>query len=145
MANGGDIQLLRGGELSHRSRLAETVAWALREAGPTAILVDIELDRFVNSWARAGAVVQASVIEIDDTAGPRRALAVSPEDDTIWIAVGDHLGTDLLMRQLLDTTGLRVESSAAALRAWGDTLTALITHLLATEPFFDLSGLDGSL
>jgi hypothetical protein len=41
----------------------------LRELGPLIVLIDVELDRFVASWATAGASVQAGLIPVSDTSG----------------------------------------------------------------------------
>lgn len=118
---------------------------AMRGAGPLAVLIDIELDRFVSNWVRASTSLRLSIIEINDTAGPRQAVAISPDRETIWIAVADQLGANMLARQLLDTPNAKIESDASSLEDWGETLVPLLTHLLATESYFDLMGLDGTL
>lgn len=119
---------------------------SLLAAGRLAILIDIELDRFVHRWAGAGTTVRAAIIDITDTEGSRRGLGICAEDpNVLWVALGDELGMDLLVRQLRDTPRLEFESTAAHLHEWGDALTPLVTHLLATEPFFDLEGLEGYL
>jgi hypothetical protein len=119
---------------------------ALLSVGRVAVLIDIELDRFVTSWTRDGTEVHAALIEIKDTAGPRRGVGISAGDPRLlWIAIGDELGTSLLMQQLRGTPDLRFDGGADHLQAWQEVLPALVTHLLATESFFDLEGLEGYL
>ena len=118
----------------------------LLSIGKVVMLIDIELDRFVNSWVRDGTVVRVTGIETTDTSGPRRGIGILTDDPRLlWLALGDGLGMDLLMRQLHDTAGLTIEGHGEHLRAWDDELPVILTHLLATESFFDLEGLEDFL
>lgn len=118
----------------------------LLSVGRVAVLIDIELDRFVTGWTRDRTEVHAALIDITDTAGPQRGVGISAGDPRLlWLAIGDELGTSLLMQQLRSTPDLRFDGRADHLHDWQDVLPALVTHLLATESFFDLEGLEGYL
>jgi hypothetical protein len=111
----------------------------LRSAGDLVVLVDVELDRFVRRRLSTG--VHAAGVEVADTAGTRHAAAMCASgDDTLWLAIADELGIKLLLNQLLATSGLAVTRTAEHLRGREATLRDVLTHLLATEPFFDYAG-----
>jgi hypothetical protein len=85
--------------------------------------------------------VHAAGVDVADTARTRYAAAMCADgQDTLWLAVADELGIKRLLNQLLATPGLAVTRTADHLRGREETLRDLLTHLLATEPFFDLAG-----
>jgi hypothetical protein len=116
---------------------------ALRSAGPLVVLIDIEADRFVGSWVRGQQQITASVLRIGDTGGVYWATALRVgEDQAIWLHLGDEVTAKLLLDQLHKTDGLSLDVSPRHLQAATPLITHVITHLLATESFLDLRGLD---
>jgi hypothetical protein len=121
---------------------AEWVA-ALRDAGALVVLVDIEAARFVGSWVRGEHQIRASVMRIKDTTGVYWATALRVgEDPAIWLHLGDELTIKLLLDQLRGTDGLLLAVSPEHVDDATPLLTGVITHILATESFLDLRGLD---
>lgn len=115
----------------------------LRDCGPLVVLIDIEAARFVGSWVRGHQQITASVIRINDTTGMYWATALRVgEDPAIWLHLGDELTVKLLLDQLRGTSGLLLDVSPDHIHDVTALLTHLISHLLATESFLDLLGLD---
>jgi hypothetical protein len=116
---------------------------ALRDLGPLVVLIDVVLDRVVVGWVSAGSVVRAGPIQVTDTSRSFWALGITVEDRReLWLALADEITVRLLLEQLRRTAGLKLEQQVGHLDAWADALPVVITHLLATESFLDLEGLD---
>jgi hypothetical protein len=116
---------------------------ALREFGPLVFLVDVALDRFVNSWVAAGSAASTGLIQISDTSGRLWALGLCVEGrQELWLALADEITLRLLLEQLRRTPGIELADTRDHLTAYAETLPVVITHLLATESFLDLEGLD---
>jgi hypothetical protein len=114
----------------------------LRAIGPSLMLVDIELERFVRTWAAPDVTVTAGLVEITDTAGGRWALAISASNQPLlWLALADEITVRLLLDQLQRTDGLQLIHGTDHIEEWSDLLPIMLTHLLATESFFDFEGL----
>jgi len=114
----------------------------LRSAGPAIVLIDVELDRFVGSWANRGAAVRAGAIHVADTSASYWAATFLAEDQPeLWMAVADEITVRLLLEQLQRTPGLHCEQTTSHLTAWSDLLPSVLTHLLATESFLDFEGM----
>lgn len=116
---------------------------ALRETGPLVFLIDIALERFVGGWAANGTPVRGGVIQVNDTGGGWWAigLAASGSDD-LWLALADEITVRLTLEQLQHKPGLDFANDTEHLRSWSEVLPVAITHVLATESFLDLEGLD---
>lgn len=117
-------------------------AWLapLRRAGFLVFVIDVELDRFLKNWADADVGVFG--IEINDTLGTRYAAAARVDRSAdLWIAIGDELTANLVLRQISDTPGLNVTNHGPLEASLNQLVTAVLTHLLATESYFDLGGL----
>jgi hypothetical protein len=116
---------------------------ALRPAGMLVVLIDVEAERFVNSWVQSGIVVRSAMVRVADTSGIVWALALQVgEYPSLWLHINDEVSVKLLRDQLRHTHGLAIEEREDHLDGRQAELTAAITHLLATESFFDLQGLD---
>jgi len=114
----------------------------LRAVGPSLILIDIELARFVGSWAKPDVTVEAGLIEVNDTAGGRWALALTASNQpTLWITLTDEITARLLLEQLDRTPELQLTHGTEHITRWKEVLPIALTHLLATESFFDFAGL----
>ena len=125
--------------------VAWSTAWvpAIREAGPLVVLIDIEAARFVGSWIRDQRQIKASVIRVGDTTGVYWATALLvAEDPAMWLHLGDEVTVKLQLDQLRGTDGLLLDVSPDHVRDAAPLLTQVISHLLATESFLDLRGLD---
>ena len=121
----------------------ETWLRALRDAGASIVLVDIELDRFVGRWTSRGVRLSAGMIHVQDTAGGLWALGISAQDDPeLWLLVADEITARLFLEQLQRTPDLVLDTTTNHLAAWNAVLPVALTHLLATESFLDLDGLD---
>jgi hypothetical protein len=119
-------------------------AWmpALRQAGPVVILVDVELDRFLPRLARSSSAVRLATIQVNDRARPYAALLLTPDDGrTLVLAVFDPLTIELLRRLAHDLLGDVVDTSPHFFEPVRATVTAALTHILATESFLSLDGL----
>ncbi len=125
--------------------VAWSTAWvpAIREAGPLVVLIDIEAARFVGSWVRDQRQIKASVIRVGDTTGVYWATALLVgEDPAMWLHLGDEVTVKLQLDQLRGTDGLLLDVSPDHVQDAAPLLTQVISHLLATESFLDLRGLD---
>ncbi|HEY4896902.1 MAG TPA: hypothetical protein VII01_12520 [Solirubrobacteraceae bacterium] len=116
---------------------------ALRAADALIVLVDVEADRFVASWVRSQIPVRAGTVRVEDTSGVFWATGLQVgEDSALWLHLGDEVTVKLMLDQLRHTPGLDLREDASHLRAWSRRLQIAITHVLATESFLDLQGLD---
>ncbi len=126
-----------------------SAAWWDGLAGETSIvmLVDVALDHFVGSWSRDGRTVAATQIAIADAATHAvHGLVMAPEGSSVrWLYLGDEVSTSLLRYQLGTTPGVRVVDDPGLPEREGTWLQVVVTHLLATESFTDLDGLEGYL
>ena len=113
---------------------------SLRRAGDVVFLVDVELDRFLKNWQ--GSAVELFGIEIKDTSTTRFAAAARiNQSSELWVAVGDELTANLVLSQIRETPGLTVSAHGPVDEHAGRLLKAILTHMLATESYFDLAGL----
>ncbi|HEY2576590.1 MAG TPA: hypothetical protein VGI74_09815 [Streptosporangiaceae bacterium] len=117
---------------------------AFTSAGPVFVLVDIEPDRFVPAWARDGRNVTVVGLDVSDTAARRTALMFTADAGTIWwLVVADDVTVRLMAEYLRGQLGSLLSSDAQSLRAVRDAMTALVSHLLATESFTSFDALGG--
>lgn len=123
-------------------------AWAARWQEPLAqtealfIIVDVEPDRFVHRWAAADRTVLTMGIAVDDTAGRRTALVMTPDEGrTYWLVMADDVTVSLVIQVLDGALGDRLRSAPPAFEGIADHLTAVITHELATESFTSFDAL----
>ena len=115
----------------------------LRALGPQVMLIDTDPTRFVSNWR--GRTVRGARLNVADTAGSRVALAVHASGiPSIWLAIGSKAYI-ALMEQQLAGLGVEIQWDRGFVADWSDTLRVALTHLLATESFVDLNGLDGYL
>jgi hypothetical protein len=134
--------VLSAGVLLDRSWQERWIA-PLREFGPLVVLVDIALDRFVNGWVSAELAVRGGLIQVTDTSGGFWALGLCVEGrEELWLALADEITLRLLLEQLRRTPGIQLTDAGDRLDPYTDILPVVITHLLATESFLDLEGLD---
>lgn len=126
------------------------IAWkerwlpALTSAGTMFVLVDVEPDRFIPAWSRAGREVIAIGIDVDDTSGRRTALVFSPDDGAIWwLVVANDITVNLVLEYLRDQLGPRLRGDAGQFAAIRDVTTVVVSHLLATESFVSFDALGG--
>jgi hypothetical protein len=119
----------------------------LERLGHFFVLLDVELDRVVTSWVRQGSPVSLAQVDVNDASGEHRvAVAITvPPRPAMWVTIGDQMTAGLIGEQLQRTPGVRLDRSAAQLEGWHDSLTVILTHLLATESFADFGGLEGYL
>ena len=124
-------------------------AWAaewsapLRQSGLMVVLIDVAAERFVRSWVESGAVVQCAMLRVADTSGVYWAIALQVgEDPSLWLHVNDEVSTKLLRDELRHTSGLTLAERDDHLAEREGAVTGAMTHLLATESFLDLQGLD---
>lgn len=122
-----------------------TARWIprLHELGPLFVLVDVEPDRFVPRWARAGSTVTVVGVEVSDTGGQRGALVFTPDNGVgWWLVVADDVTIRLMAEYLRGLLGDRMRTDPDLLAPVHDATTVAITHLLATESFtsFDAIG-----
>lgn len=120
-------------------------AWvpAIRAAGELVILIDIEAARFAGAWVRDGREIRASVLRVADTDGVYWAIALLvAEDPAVWLQVGDEMTVKLTLAQLRSIDGLKLDVSPTHAQHATTLLTDVAAHLLATESFLDLGGLD---
>jgi len=80
--------------------------------------------------------------EITDAAGGRWALAISASNQPLlWLALADEITVRLLLEQLHRTDGLQLLHGTDHIEEWRELVPIALTHLLATESFFDFEGL----
>lgn len=122
---------------------------AARAAGPVFVLIDVEPDRIVPRWAKAGGDVLAVEVELEvDTAGGRRmALLCVPADGVAcWITLGDDVTIRVMSTYLRELLGVRLRSDPEGFESVRTEAIAVLTSVLGTESFvsFDaLAGRDG--
>jgi hypothetical protein len=134
--------VLSAGVLLDRSWQERWIA-RLREVGLLVVLIDVALDRFVNGWVSTGEGVRAGMIQVTDTSRGFWALGLTVEGrQELWLALADEITLRLLLDQLRGTPKLRLTDARDHLERYADVLPVVITHLLATESFLDLEGLD---
>jgi hypothetical protein len=115
----------------------------LRALGPQVMLIDTDPTRFVSNWR--GRALRAARLDVADTAGSRVALALHASGiPSIWLGIGSKAYIALMEQQMVGL-GVEIQWDQAFLADWSDTLRVVLTHLLATESFVDLNGLDGYL
>jgi len=119
----------------------------LERLGHFFVLLDVELDRVVKSWVRQGSPISLAQVDVNDASGEHRiAVAITvPPRPAMWVTIGDQMTASLIGEQLQRTPGVRLDRSATHLEGWHDSLTVILTHLLATESFADFGGLEGYL
>jgi hypothetical protein len=118
---------------------------ALTSAGTMFVLVDVEPERFIPAWSRAGREVVAIGVDVDDSSGQRTGLVFSPDDGAIWwLVVANDITVNLLLEYLHDQLGGRLLSDAGHFAAIRDVTTVVISHLLATESFVSFDALEGA-
>ena len=127
--------------------------WAAEWTGPLraltrqVMLVDVELDRFAANLTTEGTHVASAIIEIGDASGSTRyaaALEVS-DADLLWLYLGDEVAVNLFMQQVQLTPSITLDPNGAVAEPWLPVIRIVTTHLLATESFVDLNGLEGYL
>ncbi|MET7401367.1 hypothetical protein ABZS66_48595 [Dactylosporangium sp. NPDC005572] len=110
------------------------------------VLVDVEPERFVPGWAGDGRTVVAVPLEVEDTAGRRGALLLTPDERVWWLIVADDVTVGLAIEYLRGVLGpaLHVDGDADAgvFAAVREPALALITHVLATESFTSFDALE---
>jgi hypothetical protein len=83
------------------------------------------------------------VIQVNDTGGGWWAMGLAAADsDDLWLALADEITVRLTLEQLQHKPGLDFANDTEHLRSWSEMLPVAITHVLATESFLDLDGLD---
>jgi hypothetical protein len=111
------------------------------------MLVDVALDHFVGSWSRDARRIGATHIAIaDEETHAVHGLVLAPEGSSIrWLYLGDEVSASLLRYQLDTTPGVEVVDDPGLPEREGTWVQVVVTHLLATESFTDLDGLEGYL
>jgi hypothetical protein len=117
----------------------------LGERSTLVMLIDVELDRFVANWT--GGSLSVTVAEIVDASGTTRFAAafVPTSQPVLWLFVADEASVKLLVQQVAQTGGVALRQGAKLVDPWRMALELASTHLLATESFVDLKGLEGQL
>lgn len=115
----------------------------LNDTSTLVMLIDVELDRFVANWT-AGPL-SVTVAEIVDASGVTRfAAAFVPADQQVlWLYLADEASVKLLVQQVSQTEGIVLVHGAKLDDPWRHALELASTHLLATESFIDMKGLEG--
>lgn len=141
-SRGPVASVLSAGVLLDRSWQEQWIA-SLRSSGPVVVLVDVALDRFVNGWVSSELAVRGGLIQVTDTSGGFWALGLTVDGrEELWLALADEITLRLLLEQLRRTPGIQLSDARDHLATYSDILPVVITHLLATESFLDLEGLD---
>lgn len=119
----------------------------LGSADALVFLIDVELDRFVRNFTGGEVTIEVGLVDLDDASGVRRRAAIieASNSSALWIFIADDIATGLLLAQLRLTDGVNVVTDAPIGERHRDTITIAATHLLATESFVDLNGLEGHL
>lgn len=114
----------------------------LRSAGVLFVLVDVEPDRFIPRWAKDGRFVRAIRIAVNDISGRRTALLMTADDGvTYWLVIGDDVTVNLFFGILSDHLAHNISADVSAFESIHEELTAVITHVLATESFSSFDAL----
>lgn len=101
-------------------------------------LVDVDPLLLLHEWESAEA--RAFVIRIVDPTGTRDCLLIaSANRDRTWLVIADELGIGILLQALRDDGRVSFASEGENPPCLDD-LHSMLTHLLATESFFDLRG-----
>jgi len=100
------------------------------------VLVDVDPQLLLPEWEKVGA--RAARLQVVDPSGTRDCLLIaSTPGAPRWIIVADELGIGIVQQGLRDDG--RVDITAPEETPWDAAeLQAILTHLLATESFFDL-------
>lgn len=119
----------------------------LTDTTQVVMLVDVAVDHFVGTWVDSSTAVRAAHIAIADRATDAvHGLVLAPEGSSVrWLYLGDEVSTSLMRYQLGTTTGIDVVDDPDLPVREGERMRVAITHLLATESFTDLEGLEGYL
>ncbi len=108
----------------------------------TVMLIDIEPARLTKSWAASGEPVRMATISVQDTSAEWHAVALQvPGSDVLWLGIGDQITANFLRHSV--SGAIAVQADTAFLTEWSEPLRIALTHLLATETFFDYAGLEG--
>ncbi|HMJ77936.1 MAG TPA: hypothetical protein VK507_18285, partial [Iamia sp.] len=111
------------------------------------MLVDVALDHFVGPWSRDARRIGTTHIAIADRdTHAVHGLILAPEGSSVrWLYIGDEVSASLLRFQLETTPGVEVVDDPDLAEREGTWVRVVVTHLLATESFTDLDGLEGYL
>jgi hypothetical protein len=114
----------------------------IRKLGPLFALVDVEPERFVPRWARAGTEVIVVGVDVKDTGSQRSALLFTADNGAVWwLVVADDVTVRLMAEYLRGQLGPRLRSDLELFEPIRDSAIVAITHLLATESFVSFDAL----
>lgn len=102
------------------------------------VLIDVDPGQLLPVWGKGGG--SASRLQVVDPSGTWECLLIaSTPEAPRWLLIADELGIGIVQQGLRDDGRVAI---APPDEAPADTLEleAILTHLLATESFFDLGG-----
>lgn len=107
------------------------------------LLMDVEVPRIANPWVRDKQAVRASLVRINDTGGVYWAAVLRVGDGpAIWLQVGDEMTVKLTLKQLQGLEGLQFDLAPEHIGGDQPLINDAVAHILATESFLDIQGLD---